>query len=427
MLRFLLPALLLVVPAILTAGRPPHILMIMADDLGWGDVGFHGGTVPTPHLDQLAAESLEFERFYVFPSCSPTRAAVLTGKMPHRLGISAPVRPIDPGLPVDTPTLPAMLQQAGYHTAMIGKWHLSDSSSREQRPHHRGFDQFYGSYRTGIDYFTRTNANGESDWWLNDEIIEESGYITHLQAAAGERLIRESDDIPLFLFFAVHAPHSPQQAPTETVERFSHLRGRNAPTYAAMVSEFDTAVGQLLTAIDESGQRDHTIVIFFSDNGGLRFADRGDFRGNKNTLYEGGIRAPFTVRWPGVTPAGATTTQLAVAMDLMPTLLAAAGVEIPESLVDDGANLMPSLDGKTNFTRDPVVIGTHEYALVTPRWKLLESSGALELYDLTEDPSESRDLAAAEPEVVEALQQTLNAYVTPLPIFETRGNRQRRN
>lgn len=411
------------------ADRPPNIVVIMADDMGWGDPSFHGGRVPTPHMDRLADESLELDRFYVFPSCSPTRAAVLTGQLPHRLGISGPVRATDPGLASSVPTLPAQLKEVGYFTAMTGKWHLSSRDSLAQRPHNRGFDWFYGTYRTGIDYFEHTDPNGDLDWWKNDELVEEEGYITRLQATAGEQLIRDAKDKPLFLFFAPHAPHSPQQAPAETVERFSNLRGRNAPTYAAMLTELDDAVGVLLAAIDESGQRDNTIVILFSDNGGLRFGDVGDFRGNKNTLYEGGIRAPFLIRWPGVTQPGTKTTQLACAMDLMPTLIAAAGGTMPTLPDKDGIDLRSALAQNSRIDRAPIVIGSHEYVLITDRWKLLENGEAVELYDLSQDPSESTDLAKEEPTVLADLQEQLNEAVTPLPIFEARnrGRRQNRN
>ncbi len=226
--------------------RPPNIVIIMADDMGWGDVGFHGGTVPTPNLDRLADEGTELERFYVFPSCSPTRAAVLSGLLPQRLGIPGPVRRVDPGLPVDTPLLPQLLHEAGYFTAMIGKWHLSSAESVDQRPHNRGFDQFYGSYQTDLDYLTHRNGRDQLDWWRNDEAAEEEGYVTRLQGSEGAKLIRETTDQPLFLFFAPHAPHAPFQAPEETENLYRDRQGRNASVYAAMIDEFDDAVGQVL-------------------------------------------------------------------------------------------------------------------------------------------------------------------------------------
>lgn len=426
MLLRLLRTLVIIFPLIGLAQPPPNIVIIMADDMGWGDVGFHDGDVPTPHLDGLTASGLELERFYVFPSCSPTRASVLSGLLPHRLGIPAPVRPSDPGLPVDAPLLPQVLQAHGYHTAMIGKWHLGGANNPEQRPHYRGFDQFYGSYQTGLDYFTHEGSQGTRDWWRNDEVADETGYITRLQASEGAKLIRETED-PLFLFFAPHAPHSPIQAPAETVAKFSHLTGPSAPTYGAMIAEFDDAVGKLLAAITDSGEADNTIVIFFSDNGGIRFSDIGDFRGMKNTLYEGGIRAPFVINWPGVTNIGTHTAQLSAVMDLMPTLLTAAGVPaaaIPES---DGIDLRSVFAGEGTVQRDPIIIGNHQYVFITSEWKLVENGITTELYRIDIDPTESTDLAASEPEKLAELAAQLSDRVADLPIFEARAQRRRRN
>lgn len=423
--RLLLPLLIL---AGGTEAKPPNIVIIMADDMGWGDVGFHGGNVPTPHLDRLAAEGTELERFYVFPSCSPTRAAVLTGLLPHRMGIAAPVRRLDLGLPVETPLLPQVLQAHGYHTAMIGKWHLSHEDSTEQKPHHRGFDAFYGSYQTGIDYFTHLGPRETKDWWRNDEIAHEEGYITHLQADEGVKLIQETKDQPLFLFFAPHAPHAPIQAPAKTIAKFAHLQGPNAPAYAAMIAEFDVAVGRLLEAVEESEQADNTIVIFFSDNGGLRFADVGDFRGRKNTLYEGGIRAPFVVKWAGTTTPGARTAQLASAMDLMPTLLSAAGVTPDNQPTSDGIDLRDALNGNASLDRAPLVMGNHQYVLITPEWKLIGHGSDAELYNLIEDPTESTDLASREVTVTSQLKDLLKNRTKGLPEFEERQqNRRRQN
>lgn len=398
----------------------------MADDMGWGDVGFHGSNVPTPHLDRLAAEGTELERFYVFPSCSPTRAAVLTGLLPHRMGIAAPVRRLDPGLPMETPLLPQILQAHGYYTAMIGKWHLSHEDANGQKPHHRGFDEFYGSYQTGIDYFTHIGPRDAKDWWRNDEIAHEEGYITRLQATEGVRLIREIQAQPLFLFFAPHAPHAPLQAPADKIAEFAHLPGRTGPTYAAMLAEFDDAVGRLLSAIEKSEQAENTIVIFFSDNGGLRFADVGDFRGRKNTIYEGGIRAPFVVRWTGVTTPGAKTAQLASAMDLMPTLLSAAGVKQEDRPTSDGIDLSDAL--KSGITRDraPLVIGNHQYVLITPEWKLVGHGPDAELYNLLNDPTESTNLASREVTVTSQLKDLLKNRTKGLPEFEERQQNRRR-
>ncbi|MBT5902816.1 MAG: sulfatase-like hydrolase/transferase, partial [Opitutaceae bacterium] len=348
--------------------------------------------------------------------------------LPHRIGIAAPVRRADPGLPIDTPLLPQILQSQGYRTAMIGKWHLSHENADEQKPHNRGFDEFYGSFQTGIDYFTHMGPRDSKDWWRNDEIAHEKGYITHLQADEGVKLIQETQDQPLFLFFAPHAPHAPIQAPAKTIAKFAHLDGPNGPTYAAMVAEFDVAVSQLLTAIEQSEQAENTIVVFFSDNGGLRFADVGDFRGRKNTIYEGGIRAPFVIKWAGASAPGARTAQLASAMDLMPTLLTAAGVSSENQPTTDGIDLRSALDGTSTLDRAPLVMGNHQYVLITPEWKLVGHGPEAELYNLIDDPTESTDLASREIALTTKLKNLLKKRIMGLPEFEERQqNRRRRN
>ena len=398
----------------------------MADDMGWGDPGFNGGSVPTPNLDYLAAESLQLDRFYSFPSCSPTRAALLSGVFPHRLGIPAPVRMIDPGLPEETPLLPQLLQSVGYQTTMIGKWHLGGEYVPAQRPHHRGFDTFYGSYQTGLDYFTHKTSSGELDWWLNDQVLAEEGYITHLQADFAERLILESNnEQPLFLFFAPHAPHSPFQAPPETVAKFAHIGGRSGPEYAAMVSEFDIAVGRILRAIDASGQRENTIVIFFSDNGGTRVSNRGEFNGQKNTLLEGGIRSPFLIRWPGHLETNHRADFVASVMDVAPTLLAAAGIDPAKIATADGINLLPYLSDQSKPDRLRIVIGNQDFAVITLDWKLILTASDAQLYRLSSDPNETTDLAAMEPKVTNELTKFLESFAAELPDTEPRSNRRR--
>lgn len=398
----------------------------MADDMGWGDPGFNGGSVPTPHLDRLASESIQLERFYTFPSCSPTRAALLSGVFPHRLGIPAPVRMIDPGLPEDTPLLPQLLQTLGYQTTMIGKWHLGGEYVPAQRPHQRGFDTFYGSYQTGLDYFTHKTSSGELDWWLNDQVMAEEGYITHLQADFAERLILASNnEQPFFLFFAPHAPHSPFQAPPETVAKFSHLSGRAGPEYAAMISEFDFAVGRILHAIDESGQRENTIVIFFSDNGGTRVSNRGEFNGQKNSLFEGGIRSPFLLRWPGRLNSNHRADFVSSVMDVAPTLLSAAGIDPRTLTPTDGINLLPYLSDRSKPQRQRIVIGHHDFAAITSEWKLIRTTSGAQLYHLTKDPNETTDLAATEPKITQKLTQFLASFTAQLPDSEPRPNRRR--
>ena len=431
-MRRVLVSTITFITALLCAGAtnqplpPPNIVIIMPDDMGWGDPSFNGGEVPTPSLDQLSSESLSLSQFYTFPSCSPSRAALLSGAFPHRLGVSDPVRMIDPGLPADVPLLPEILRSAGYRTAMIGKWHLGGEFVPEQRPHHRGFDLFYGSYQTGIDYFSHENSSGELDWWLNDTPQREQGYITHLQADAAEQFIQNTEDErPFFLFFAPHAPHAPFQAPDKTVDKFSHLRGRSRAPYAAMIAEFDDAVGRILAAIDASGEKANTIVVFFSDNGGTRVSNLGQYRGQKNTLYEGGIRSPFLLRWPNHIVPQNRSDYVASIMDVAPSLLAAASID-PRTLTSaDGIDLLPHILSGSAPLRDRVVIGNQDFTAITTRWKLILTSTGSELYDLKNDSAESANVAAEHPEITSELIQFIESFTKDLPETKARPNRRR--
>ncbi len=248
----------------------PHIVFFLADDLGWGDVGFHGGTIPTPHIDQLAERGVRLEQFYVQPVCSPTRGALLTGRYPMRLGLQVGVvRPwAKHGLPLDERTLPQALREAGYATAICGKWHLGHVSP-EYLPTRRGFDRQYGHYNGALDYFTHIRDGGH-DWHENDAANHDKGYATDLIADAAIEIIAGHDPgKPLFLYVPFNAPHTPLQAPASWVGKFAHIENKQHRIYAAMVACMDDAIGRILAALDEHGfAREETLVFFCSDNGG---------------------------------------------------------------------------------------------------------------------------------------------------------------
>ena len=267
------------------AANKPNIVILLADDLGWGDVGYHGSDIKTPNIDSIAQEGVALDRFYVCPMCSPTRAGFMTGRYPNRFGMMRAVIPPwrDYGLPTSEVTLPELLKTAGYNRrGIIGKWHLGHSKP-DHHPLEHGFTYFYGHYNGAIDYFTH-EREGETDWHRNHDTIHEEGYATDLLAADAAKFISDSpQDSPYFLYVPFNAPHSPFQAKEEDLKKYPKRKG-NKKTLAAMIDSLDQGVGKILNAIEERGDADNTFVIFFSDNGGVRnVADNKPLRGAKLT------------------------------------------------------------------------------------------------------------------------------------------------
>lgn len=393
----------------------PNIVVMIADDLGWGDVGFHKGSIPTPQLDKLAREGVELQRFYVCPVCSPTRAGLLTGQMPRRLGITDVMGP-GQNLPTGVVTLPGTLRGAGYATALVGKWHLGNTGT----PLRHGFDHFYGFLGPQIDYFAHTNQRDAADWWRDAEPVREEGYSTTLFADDAVRRIRERDKTkPLYLQVAFNAVHIPRGAPASLLAKYKSL-GESAATYAAVTDAMDEAVGRILGAIDEAGIRDNTIVVFFSDNGaggagrGGAGGTNAPLRGGKSTVYEGGVRTVCVMRAPTRLKPGGVSRQPVAVHDLFPTLAEAAGVAVPEKL--DGRSQWAALTGGVTRPREPLVVAMADCAIVDGDWKLIETAaGVHELYQLADDPSEKNNLAAAKPDIVKRLEAALGAVKRDLP------------
>ena len=292
-------------PAMAEGKRPPNILYIIADDLGWKDVGFHGSDIQTPVLDGLARAGMQFDEFYAQPMCTPSRAAFLTGRYPLRYGLQSGVIPSagSYGLATDEFLLPQLLKDTGYETALVGKWHLGHGKT-EYWPRQRGFDHFYGALVGEIDHFKHA-SHGVKDWYRNNTPLDEKGYDNTLFGNEAARLIRDNTGgKPLFLYLAFTAPHSPFQAPEEYVKRYAHIADEQRRLYAAMVTAMDDAIGHVLAALDQTGMRENTVIVFQSDNGGVRSAlfageskvgdnlpaDNGPYREGKGTLYEGGTR-----------------------------------------------------------------------------------------------------------------------------------------
>lgn len=421
----------------------PNILFIVADDLGWADVGWHGSKHLTPVLDKLVREGVELDQHYVQPVCSPTRTALLSGRWtsrfgPHVLGPTN-LRAFPPG----TVTLASALKSAGYATFLSGKWHLG--SRAEWGPNHYGFDHSYGTLTGAADPWTHQYRPGPyaRTWHRDGNFFEEEGNVTELVAQQAVKWIREKR-APWFIYVPFQAVHIPVDAPEEYKAHYAGRKFHDDPArddaarrFAAFVTQLDTKVGQFITALEETGQRNHTLVVFHSDNGGLLqgrnayIGTVGDspvlssnlpLRGQKNTLYEGGIRVCALANWPGqLAPRKVTAPMHAV--DWMPTLTGLVGYKPASDLKWDGQNVWPALTGKvTEPAPRTIYIPVKGGAAVrNGDWKLIDfnSSKPSELFNLAKDPHEKNNLAGTEPKQLQELQTLLEALrkndVTTLP------------
>lgn len=414
-----LAALLAFAPAAQAADPKPNILIIIADDLGYADVGFNGGkTIRTPNLDRLAATGVRLTNFRVAPVCSPTRAGLLTGRWPNRFGMMRAVVPpwSKYGLPQAETTLPEVLAKAGYERrGFVGKWHLGHAR-REHLPLAHGFNHFYGHYNGAIDYFTR-HREGELDWHRNDDPIREEGYSTDLLAAEAARFIKSSPaENPWLLCVAFNAPHSPFQAKPEDLKKYSGLT-RREQTYAAMVDSMDQGIGKILAAAESLPTADNTLILFFSDNGGAaRSGSSNDpWRGDKASVYEGGTRAAAAIRWPNAKIAGGKQFDGRIGfIDVLPTVVKAAGAQLPENL--DGVDFVPALRSERELPNRSWFSYIHQgpNALASvhlDNWKLIAHDETRhELYDLSRDPAEASDLGPSNPETVARLRAELQRF-----------------
>lgn len=407
----------------------PNFLVIVADDLGYADVGFNGGkTIATPNLDRLAATGVNLTDFRACPMCSPTRAGLLTGRWPLRFGIMRAVVPpwSRHGLPPKAHTLPELLAPAGYEQrGIVGKWHLGHAR-REFLPLNHGFTRFYGHYNGAIDYFTH-ERDGERDWHHDDHSVREEGYSTDLLGAEAARFIREAPaGKPWFLYLPFNAPHSPFQAKEADLQKYPQFKQADRRAYAAMVDSMDQAIGRVLAAAEAKADATNTLVLFFSDNGGIPKVGSSNhpWRGAKLTVYEGGTRVCAAIRWPAGGLAGGKKFAGRIGyIDVFPTLLAAAGVKPPDNL--DGINFLPALRGESKLPERPWFSHIHQSAdahasVHEGRWKLVahgdffaekpSTAPDLELYDLDADPAETTSLAAEHPKVVLRLHKLLREF-----------------
>lgn len=425
----LLATLWILLSAQWAAAEKPNILYILADDMGYADAGFNGGKdIKTPNLDAIAKGGTILKSFYVQPVCSPTRSTLMTGRYPSRTGVYSVVRPHAKwGLKLEEQTLAQVLQGAGYETAISGKWHLGEFQPA-YRPMQRGFEHQYGLWFGALDYFTHFR-DGVLDWHRDDQPCKDEGYTTHLIAKEACRLIREKNpDKPLFLYLPFNAVHAPHQVPGKYCEPYPNLKGVRR-TYAGMVSAMDEAVGQVLAALDEKGIRDHTLIIFSSDNGGPSpgtVTSNGPLRAGKGTIYEGGVRVCACVNWSGHIPAGKTIDEPLHAVDWYPTLVKLTGATPNQKLPLDGLDIWPVLTEGTKSPHDALILcglKPGQAAIRMGDWKLLVGTGskdqAGELYNLADDIGETRNLAAAQPEKLKELRARFDEMmITAVPSGE---------
>ncbi len=417
--------------SVAVAASPPNIVLIVADDLGWGDVGYHGSEIVTPAIDGLVAEGVELDRFYAYPVCSPTRVGLLTGCSPARFGIIRPLSPKNDGLDTNKLLLSNLLRDAGYQTWLVGKWHIG-AKDTAHRPRARGFKHFYGFLHGGIDYYKHTEFRDSiADWYRNEKPVEEEGYSTDLFAKEATSLIRNRDaSTPFFLLLSFNAPHTPLQAPEKIVSRYASIEDESRRTYAAMVTALDSAIADVLNTLADCKLRENTLVVFVSDNGGSTKsgASNGSLRDGKGSVYEGGIRVPAAVSFPGVLPVGIKCEQRVTVLDLFSTVCEVAQVSIPETLPQDGRSVWPAL-------RDEAVVADKAFCVTTERqaavlrddWKLVvpqrgqRQDRAPQLYRISTDENESEDIAEDFPVVVEQLSN----LVEKITVAPTNGRRGR--
>ena len=408
--------------------KRPNILIILADDMGYADAGFNGGRqIKTPNLDKLAKAGTVLSSFYVQPVCSPTRASLMTGRYVAHTGVYSVVRPrAQWGLPLSERTLAQALREAGYETAISGKWHLG-MYQPDYLPTRRGFEHQYGMWFGNIDYFTH-KRDGELDWHRDDKPCKDEGYSTHLLAKEACRLIRERTvSKPFFLYLPFNAVHEPYQVPESYTVPYGALPAKRK-TYAGMVAAMDEAIGQVVATLEEQKMLDNTLIVFSSDNGGHnpgQIADNTPLRGGKGSTFEGGVRVCAFASWPGHIPAGKVVDEPMHIIDWYPTFLKLAGGSVEQKHPLDGKDIWPVLTQGAKSPHEALLLSGTSFgdaAMRAGAWKLLRVQGnkpkekrkaapakteEYQLFNLKTDIGESENLADKHPEKLAELKQTL--------------------
>ena len=449
-------AVLMAAPA---GRRPPNILLIVSDDQGYHDLGCYGGTeIKTPNLDRLAAEGVKLTDFYVtWPACTPSRGSLLTGRYPQRNGTYDMFRndKVDDdylyppseyavswemigGMDTREVLIPRALRPAGYRSGIFGKWDLGQL--HRFLPLQRGFDEFYGYTNTGIDYWTHERYGVPSMRRGNTPTTEDKGtYATDLFRREALRFIREQKERPFFCYVPFNAPHAASnlerprpgvQAPLDYIREHygpydaekPHTRQARRKRYMAAVTCMDEAIGEMLDLLDATGQADNTLVVFFSDNGGGGGADNAPLRGGKSRMFEGGVRVPCLLRWPGVISAGSVSREFLTSLEIFPTLCRAAGVEPPAGVALDGFDMTPVLAGRQTSRREEMFWERRgDKAARVGQWKWVESQRGSGLFDLATDIGEQHDLSETKPDVLAHVKSRFAAWAQRMNEAEPRG------
>lgn len=405
-----------------TEASRPNVLFILVDDMGYNDVSYNGSEISTPTIDRFASEGIQLDRNYVYPICSPTRAALLSGQNPLRYGVDAPMSDLKT-MPTDIKLMPEYFKDLGYQTLMIGKWHLGLANT-DYWPSARGFDYHYGFLAGWTDFYSHIYAGGV-DWQRNGETVREEGHTTDLMTDDAIRLINEQDEeAPFFMYLSYNAPHSPLQHPPAETGLVNEEGANDRSVYSEMMIHLDQGIAKVVEALESKGILDNTIVVFSSDNGGsTRLGANNDpFRGQKGSTLEGGIRVPATVWAPGLIDGGKVMDQPIVMTDWLPTLLEAVGGD--PSVVDnlDGQSMWSALTTGAQIDHKPFVIGANRNRAVFDwPWKLVQINGEpgsaenIQLYNVVEDPSEQNDRLGQEQEKVDELVAILQS----IPVAES--------
>ena len=444
--------------------RRPNVIIFLVDDLGWADISLRGAPFKTPNIDSLFKDGVSLNRFYTTPICSPTRAALMTGRDPLKLGVAySVIMPwMNNGIHPDEHFMPESFQKNGYQTAMFGKWHLGHSQEIFH-PNQRGFDDFYGHLHTEVGYFPPFSNQGGVDFQKNGVTINDQGYSTFLLAREASNWINSRDkEKPFFMYVPFLAPHTPLEAPDNLIEKHKDLEDTRKPTrnisadrtrelsktlapsarplYAAVVDALDQAIGKILTTIKEAGIEDETIILFSSDNGGATYggggADNFPLRGGKGDTFEGSIRVVAALKWKGKIQAGTSLDQIMTVMDVFPTLSSASRINMNNTKMIDGRDMWPAimeqeeipLKDDIYFVSEIPNYGHFHTTVFNKKWKLVQSisTSLLEikvenkLFDIANDPYEYHDLAAQKPNLVKEMAKKIRNWRALHPIAGTR-------
>ncbi|MSU78614.1 MAG: arylsulfatase [Gemmataceae bacterium] len=408
--------------------KKPNIVIIIADDLGWRDVGWQASEIKTPNMDKLVKAGVRLERHYVYPTCSPTRAGMFTGRNSSRFGIHAPIaQKSEQALPMNTLTLARLLRRAGYFTGIIGKWHLG--LRPEVGPRQFGFDSSYGYFHGQIDPFTHLYRGTAKTWHRNDKFVEEKGHVTDLISDEAVRFVETKRKQPFFLWVAHATPHYPLAEEEKWIAPYKDtIKNESRRLYAASITHMDDGIGRIVTALEKSKQLDNTLIVFTSDNGGfekyeskidydgkyshLKLGDNTPLRGWKGQLYEGGVRVAAFAYWRGkLQPASAP--EIVSMLDWYPTMAKLAGADVPASTKLEGRDVWPILSRKGEKPADPEIywntgavqgVMAGELKLIVNTKKQQE-----ELYDLRNDALEATNLAATRPNDLALMRKRLQA------------------